>query len=182
MATAINGGESLSTTAAALGVSYKAAQEAAKKLEIRVNRNTARPVYGDEMRAAALARCRQGQETAGAIARSLGVSDTWVLGLAKAAGVAMPRAARLSQAVADIVARYENGESGAQIAESLGVTDVAVLKRLHQQGVALREPGTAARRWSLRHDAFADVTDTQAAYWAGFLGSSNLTGHGCPAW
>ena len=169
LAAAINRGESLSATAAALGVSYKTVQKAAKRLGLRVSTKRARPVYGKEIREVVLARCRARQETAGAIARSLGVSDTWVQSLAKTAGIAMPVTSKLSHQVDEIAARYQSGESGAQIAKSLNVTDVAVLARLRRHGVEIREPGTVNRRWPLRHDAFADMENPEAAYWAGFL-------------
>ena len=171
-------GRSLAETAAALGVSYKTVNHAARALNLRAA-NRPRPVYNDQMRDEAVARYQAG-ESSGQISRSLGTSDAWVLAQVKRAGVtARPTGALagMSRMIAD---RYEAGESTGDIAAALGVTDTAISQHLAAAGVGVRRAGWARRLYPLRDDAFgfaagADddngrpVWEPSAAYWAGFL-------------
>lgn len=158
----------MTVVAVELGVSYKTVQKAVRELGLSVQKSRPRPVYSAELRAAAVKRYLAGEST-GEIARSLGASDTWVQSQLSLAGVDCRTRGPLLCKDEEIESRYRSGESSSEIAAALGVSDVAVLLRLRSMGVALRPAGWAIRRGSIRHDAFADDSDPEAAYWAGFL-------------
>lgn len=170
-------GASLTDAAAALGISYKTVQSAARALGVRPA-TRARPVYSSALRAQAVQRYARG-ESAGEVARSLGTSDSWVLAQVKKAGVDVRRPGKLADRREEVERRYLAGQSTADIAADLQVSDVAISRQLALGAVRLRQPGWKARKHQLRDDAFAfaeqleeselDQWRPDAAYWAGFL-------------
>ena len=173
----IDAGESLSHVAAAMSVSYKTVQLAARELGIRP-RNRSRPQYTDVLREEA-ARRYAGGESAGEVSRALGTSEPWVIEQVKRAGVAIRPTGKLTGKGSEIARRYLAEESTAEIAEDLDVSDVAISRQLALAGVRVHRPGWKVRKHPLRDDSFcfADALsdsllpswDAEAAYWAGFI-------------
>lgn len=162
----VKDGASLTEAAVVLGVSYKTVQKAAAELGLRAA-NRARPQYTDLQRQQAVQAYVDGQST-GEVARSMGVSDTWVQAQLKRAGVQVRTRGLPTQSSADIAARYVAGESTGNIARDLGLSDVAVCLHLRRHGVPVRPGGWATRIYPLLDAAFDQVTEA-SAYWAGFL-------------
>lgn len=163
----VEGGASLTEAAATLRVSYKAVQNAARRLSLKPA-SRPRPRYGAETRLQAVERYIAGEST-GEIARSLGVSDTWVQLQLKAYGIPTRALGKLAGLTERIAREYQQGSSTMDIAEKYGVSDVAVSNRLRLGGHSVRESGWASRKYPIRHDAFSSMSDVRAAYWAGFL-------------
>jgi DNA-binding CsgD family transcriptional regulator len=161
-------GVPLTKIAAELGVAYKTVQKAVKELGLQVATRVSRKPYPVEMREVACDRYAAG-ESSGQIARTLGVSDSWVQSVLHATGVQPRSLDVLAHISEDIAARYVAGESTGQIARALGVTDTTISNHLRRQGQAVRRPGWANRKYGLRDDAFHSPMSDEAAYWIGFL-------------
>lgn len=159
-------GATMTAVAAHLAVSYKTVQNARKALGLRVNTKRARPIYPPELRAEVVRRYLAGEST-GQVARSVGVSDSWVQAQLRVEGVEVRPTGKLAGRTQEIADRYTRGESSGQIAAALGVADTAVLARI--RGIPRREPGWAARLVPVDHDAFSNPTAPATAYWLGFL-------------
>jgi hypothetical protein len=69
---------------------------------------------------------------------------------------------------AEIIRRYQAGESGPVLARSFGVVPTSILNTIKRAGIRPRSLSEARRQHDLDHHAFS--TETEAAcYWAGFL-------------
>ncbi|MCD5316159.1 helix-turn-helix domain-containing protein [Kineosporia babensis] len=148
--------QSLTEIAAALGVSYKTVQKAAKTLGLKPATRP-RPVHDQAKRQRAVELYQAGKSCS-KVSRELGVSEPWVVEQVKKAGIALRSTAKLADTASDIVARYQAGESTGELVADLGVSDSAISNRLKHAGVSVHRAGWKIRLHDLRDDAFAFST------------------------
>src|SRR5215831_13729487 len=95
----------------------------------------------------------------------------------------MPFAQQVPPAVVEVMClRYVSGESITEIATALGFDRTTVHYWLCKRGIPRRSNPQVKRRYRLREDAFADITNEPMAYWLGFLfadGSVSVRRGGC---
>jgi hypothetical protein len=82
----------------------------------------------------------------------------------------MPFTQQVSDAtVYAMCCRYTAGENITEIAKQTGFDRTTVHYWLRKRGIHRRSNSQAKRRYRLREDAFAVISDEHAAYWLGFL-------------